>query len=153
MMGAAAASALAAGRADVGFTDPERFTDAGPNAVERERTQRLLREHIEHLAARLPDGQVLRVQVSDIDLAGVFDPFIDGGVRVVGRVADAPRITLRYTLSAGDRALASGEARLTDMAYLERGVGPHRGSPLEYERRLLDDWFAEQVLPKAQSVR
>ena len=144
------APALASGRAEVRWAEASHFTDAGFGAREIERTQRVLGTHIERLAARLPDGQVLAVEVRDVDLAGELEMFSFDQLRVLGRAPDRPRLDLRFELRAGDDVLQRGEAVLTDLAYLQRGVGMRRGEPLEHERRLLDRWFDEQIASAAR---
>lgn len=142
--------ALASGRAEVRWAEPSHYTDAGFGAREIERTQRVLGAHIERLAARLPDGQVLAVEVRDVDLAGRLEMLTADQLRVLGRAPDRPRLDLRFELRAGDEVVRRGEAVLTDLAYLDRGVGMRRGEPLEHERRLLDRWFDEQIAPAAR---
>lgn len=145
-----AGPAAATGRADVQYVAAERFTDAGFGPRELARTQRVLSAHLAQLARRLPDGQVLRVEVRDIDLAGTLEMLAFDQLRVLGGAPDRPRLDLHYELSDGTQLLASGEAVLTDLGYLERGrVGQRRGEPLEHERRLLDRWFAEHIVPEA----
>ena len=144
------APALASGRAEVRWAEPSHFTDAGFGAREIERTQRVLGAHIERLAERLPDGQVLAVEVRDVDLAGELEMFTADQLRVLGRAPDRPRLDLRFELRAGGEVLRHGEAVLTDLAYLDRGVGLRRGEPLEHERRLLDRWFDEQIISAGQ---
>jgi hypothetical protein len=150
---ATAGGAQAVGRAEVRFVDPQGYTDAGFGAIERERTQRQLAAHFDRLARRLPDGQVLKVAMLDIDLAGELDTLAFDHVRVLGRLPDRPRLAMSFQVLAGDRVLEQGETVLTDSAYLERGPGRYRDQPLAYERRLLDDWFAAQVAPKAGAAR
>jgi Protein of unknown function (DUF3016) len=70
----AAGAAQAVGRVEVRYVQPERFSDAGFGAVERERTLKVLSQHFDRLAQRLPDGQLLQVEVTDVDLAGEVDP-------------------------------------------------------------------------------
>lgn len=147
-----AAAAQASGRAEVRYVQPERYADAGFGAVEQERTQRVLTAHFDRLAQRLPDGQVLRVDVTDVDLAGEVDTLAFHRVRVLGQLPDAPRLGLKYELRQGEQVLAQGEERLTDLAYLDRSRGLRRDEPLPYEGRLLDRWFSER-LAKPAGVR
>jgi hypothetical protein len=143
-----AAGALhAAGLVDVHFVEPARYADAGRTPAERERTLKVLGEHLKQLGARLPDGQRLRVDVLDIDLAGTLEPRRAVEVRVLRGRADVPAMTLRWTLSEGSRTLKSGEERITDLDYLERGGRLPPAGDLAYDRALLDRWFAERVAP------
>ncbi|MDH5340573.1 MAG: DUF3016 domain-containing protein [Rubrivivax sp.] len=148
---ALAGNAHAVGSADVHFVNPQAYTDAGFGPVENERTQRRLAARLERLAQQLPDGQVLQVQVQDIDLAGETGTLaLHEHRRVLGRLPDRPRLTLSFQLLAGDQVLKQGQDVLTaDMDYLTR-VGTLRpGTPLEFEGRLLDEWFAQRVAPVA----
>jgi hypothetical protein len=147
-----AGNALAVGSADVHFLNPQAFTDAGFGPVENERTQRRLAARFERLAQQLPDGQVLQVDVQDIDLAGETDTLaLHEHTRVLGRVPDRPRLTLSFQLRAGDQVLGQGKDVLTtNMDYLARAGTMLRRAPLAFEGRLLDDWFAQRVAPLAE---
>lgn len=150
LLALAASLPAAAGRAEIRWAEPAHFADAGFGAREIERTQRVLGAHIERLAGRLPAGQTLAVEVRDVDLAGRLEMFAFDQLRVLGGAPDRPRLDLHFELRAGDAVLQRGDAVLTDLAYLHRGVGVRRGEPLEHERRLLDRWFDEQIAPAAR---
>ena len=47
--------------------DIERFADIGRNPADRERAMKALRQHMESLAPRLPDGQTLKLEVLDVE--------------------------------------------------------------------------------------
>lgn len=149
----AAAGAQAAGRAEVRYIAPEKFADAGFGALELERTQRVLTSHFERLAKRLPDGQVLRVDVTEVDLAGEVDTLAFHRVRVLGQLPDAPRLGLSYELRQGDQLLSRGNERLTDLAYLDHSRVLRRDEPLAYEGRLLERWFDQRFAKPAPTVR
>lgn len=141
-----AGSVQAAGRAEVRYVEPERFTDAGFGSVELERTQKLLTHEIERLARRLPDGQVLKVAFTDVDLAGEVDWLSPQRLRVMGQVPDAPRLTLRFELTLADgQVLTRGEERLVDLSYLHRRTGLKGDTALPYESRLLGEWFETRI--------
>lgn len=140
--------AHAAGKVEVSYVQPDQFRDAGRAVIDRERTMGALTQHLQRLAKRLPDGQTLRLEVTDIDLAGEIQPsrrLID--LRVLRGGADWPRMSLRYTLLEGSRTLKSGEARLSDPAYLfSIRRAPVIDSDLVYEKRMLEAWFDEAVV-------
>lgn len=138
----ATSAAQATGRAEVRYVAPDRFTDAGFGAVERERTQSLLTRQIEKLATRLPDGQVLKVEFTDVDLAGEFDWLSPHRLRVMGQLPDAPRLALRFELTKDGQVVARGEEQLRDMSYLVRRSGLKSSDPLPYESRMLSEWFS-----------
>jgi len=144
-----ATQALAAGSTEVSYLHPEKFTDAGFGAFERNRTLRSLTEHFEVLAKRLPDGQILRVEVLNIDLAGEIWPRTPSEVRVLRGRADWPHMSLRYTVLDGSGTIKAGETHLADMNYLFNLRGDHRHGDLPYEKRMLDRWFNEQIVVAA----
>ena len=143
----APAPAVAAGRVEVSFVEPEQFADVGWGSIDRERNLQVLEQHFQGLARRLPDAQTLRVEVLDVDLAGEPRPGAIHDWRILRGGADWPRITLRYVLDEGGRVLASGEERVSDMNYLfGRSPGSEYG-PLPYERRLIEHWFQQRLQP------
>jgi Protein of unknown function (DUF3016) len=136
--------AQAAGRADVRFIEPERYADIGWSRSDRDATLDGLKRHFERLAASLPDGQTLVVEVTDVDLAGETEPAHSWGVRVLRGRTDIPKMTLRYTLNAATGPLKRGDAQLSDMDYF---FGLPRGDGLAYEKRMLDRWFQQTFGP------
>lgn len=141
----ATGSAQAVGRAEVSFVQPEKFSDAGFGALERERTLKMLAQHFDRLAQRLPDGRVLKVSVTDVDLAGEVDTLAVHRIRVMGQLPDAPRMSLKFELLQGDQPLARGEEQLIDMAYQFGQFRGRREEPLAYEARMLERWFDERI--------
>jgi hypothetical protein len=147
---AAAASSFAAhaaGSVQVNFIQPEKFSDVRDSYLRSERYLELLKENIS--AAALPylaDGQTLKVDVLDVDLAGEVRPGARPyDVRVLKGGADWPRIQMRWALEAGGQTVKSGDATVQDMAYLQRVIGsPGSQDALRYERRMLDDWAKQQ---------
>jgi len=139
-----------AGSASVVFIDSERYTDAAHShsfvASERDRAEvRLdIERHLQQLAERsLPVGDVLTVEVLDIDLAGYFQTSrLRNGydVRIVRDIA-SPRLKLRYTLMHDDQMLDSAEEQLTDLGFLTRTNRYPVDDRLRYEKAMLDDWF------------
>ena len=144
---AAAASwpAHAAGTVRVNYVKPETFADTGHSRGERERTLAALTGHFEQLAKRLPDGQTLKLDVKQVDLAGELKPTRTGEeLRVLNGGADWPHIVLHYTLLAGANTLKTGDADLSDMNY-QFGIRPAgmQREPLAYEKRMIDTWFGK----------
>lgn len=148
-----AGAAHAVGRAEVRYVTPEKFADAGFGAIEKERTQQALTAHFNRLARHLPDGQVLRVDITDVDLAGEVDSFSMHRLRVMGQLPDAPRLGLKFELRQGEQLLAQGEDQLTDLMYLERRLNRRDDGPLVYEGRLLNEWFDTRIKTVASAVR
>jgi hypothetical protein len=150
-LAAAAVPLAVAGSATVSFVEPDRFGDAGFSPIERQANLQALERHFQSLAQRrLPSDQTLKVEVLDVDLAGVERPSFRAGrdLRILRGGADAPHITLRYTLEGNGRTLGSGEETLSDLNYLRGVVGGDDNEPLRYERRMLDKWFQTRLVER-----
>lgn len=134
------ATAQAAGTVNVRWVDPANFSDVSRSPIDRERELQALGEFIGKLGKHLPDGQVLNIEVTDLNLAGEMNPFSWREVRVLRGRADWPKMELRYTLESGGRTLKSGQAQLADMNYLFQPRSDHFG----YEKRMVERWLKEE---------
>jgi len=143
-LGVATLAAQAAGTVEVNFVDPERYSDIGRDNLDREHAMDVLQRHLKALGTKLPDGQTLKLDVLDVDLAGELRLQRRGDEkRVLKGSADFPRMSIRYTLTAGDQTLKSGEDKLADMAYLHHGGRLPDLRALDYELRMVDEWFGK----------
>lgn len=141
-----AAGSAAAG-AKVTFVQPEKFTDLPFSTWDREDVLKDLRAHFDKLAAKLPAGQQLNVEVTDVDLAGRTWPsrFSGRDIRILNGGADWPRISLRYTITQDGQVVKSGQEDLADMSYLQHMTRFASDDSLAYEKRMLDRWFRERI--------
>lgn len=150
-LGVAAAVAAAAGRVEVVYVDPEKFSDVrdGYTQIPEARAFFLdeLRRHIGRRAAtRLAAGETLRVTITDVHLAGDYQARTPNttNVRIVREVTPA-RIDLRFRLERVDgTVVVAGERRLRSTGY-PVGVGIDPSDPLAYEKVLLDDWLRSDL--------
>ncbi|WP_426103539.1 DUF3016 domain-containing protein [Massilia sp. TSP1-1-2] len=138
-----AAGAASAGTASVSFANPDQFADLPRDAYQREQVLADLGEHFGVLAARLPAGQEMKVEVLDVDMAGRSWP---GGwgmreLRVLDGGADWPHIKFRYTISHDGKVVKGGDEMLHSMDYLSRLNRYSSGDTLRYEKQMLDTWF------------
>lgn len=141
----AAGSAQAVGRAEVNFVQPEKYADAGFGSLERQRNLKLVADQFERLARRLPDGQVLKVEVTDLDLAGEVDTLSLHRIRVMGQLPDAPRLSMRFELLQDGRVLAAGQEDVVDGTYALGATHLLGTGPLPYEARMLERWFDRRL--------
>lgn len=139
------AAAHAAGAVQVTFVKPENFADMRDRAWRVEdNVQKLEKVIVEAATPYVGDGQTLKIEVMDVDLAGETRPGARAtDVRVLRGRADWPRITLRWSLERAGSAPRTGEAVVQDMSYLERSPRPMNYNHLVFERRMLDEWFRE----------
>ncbi|UVW29241.1 DUF3016 domain-containing protein [Massilia sp. H6] len=146
--------ALGAGAASAGVTvdyvESDKFADLPFAPWEREAVLRELADHFTHLGKSLPPGYDLKVEITEIDLAGREYPNLRSGreLRVLKGMADWPMIELRYTLVNNGQVVDSGNARLQDMAYLDRISRFSDHDSLRYEKRMIEDWFNQTFVRK-----
>lgn len=155
VFGLAAVGAICAGdapkpapRAEVAFVHPENFTDVKDDMIGTEKgrdaTLGLLREYLVSRSGHyVPEGQLLTVTVTDVDLAGEFEPWHGGNSQDIRIVKDiyAPKIDLSFKLAdASGKVLQEGTRQLRDLAFLMK-LSINRDDPLRHEKTLLDDWL------------
>lgn len=147
VMVCAIASVNAAAAATVTFINPEKMTDVPRFASDRESMEMIFRDHLNVLASKLPEGQQLKVEFIDIDLAGDVFPRVPlRDIRVMKGQADWPRIHLRYSIEQDGKVLRSGDRELADPNYL-MGSRSYNQDLYGHEKQLLDDWFRKEVIP------
>ena len=135
----------------VTFQDPENFTDVKDDqfGTEKGREQYLseLRKHIERRAESLiPEGQTLRVTVTNVDMAGDFEPWRGpqfSDVRIVKDIYP-PRIDLSYELVDSDGAVVKeGSAELRNLSFQQTITLSH-DDELRYEKDMLTNWLRRE---------
>lgn len=156
-VGLAAAAAVSAAtpqtssRAEVTFSDPDKFTDAseGPRGSDIRRDVVLdeIKSYIQDRANRfVPEGQKLSVTITDIDLAGEVEPWRTRSqdVRIVKEIY-MPRIDLNFKLTDSSGAvIKEGQRHLSDMNFMQKLNPIDRNDPRVHEKALIDDWLRRE---------
>lgn len=139
-------------RVDVVFTEADKFTDvrdgafgdseSGRNAILGE-----LRDYFVKQAGRLlAPGQMLKITVTDVDLAGEYEPWRGpqwDNVRIVKDIYP-PTIKLAFQLTGADgQVLKKGDRVLRDLAFMMT-LSIDRNDSRRYEKALIDDWLREE---------
>lgn len=136
-------------RAEVVFLEPEKFTDlrASHMSTDRDRDGYLeqIREFLLSQARHyVPEGCLLAVTISDVDMAGEFEPWLGprwDEIRIVKDIYP-PRISLAFRVTdAEGKVLKQGERKLRDFAFMMRIRMPSDNDPLRFEKALLEDWL------------
>lgn len=151
----AARSLPANGPVNVHWTDPAEFSEIrySHNRWEAKRGDwvRSLAKYIQTRAARrLLQGQSLDVTITDIELAGNYEPWRGPQAYSVRFVRDIypPRIRLSFKLSdASGRVVSEGDRTLTDFAFLLHSSYGNSSDPLRYEKHLLNSWMTQELAP------
>jgi hypothetical protein len=147
----------AAATATVEFVKPDEFTDAGRrhSYVDRDATLEAIRRHlVEQAAKRLPADESLAISVTDVDLAGSFEPWqrFSNEIRVVKDIYP-PKIDLRFRLTRADGSVVKeGERTLRDPGFLSSPTS-YPSDNLKYEKTMLDEWISREFFdtPRAAS--
>lgn len=145
---------LAGGAASAGvtvnFVKPENYPDMPFSPVDRDATLKDIGDYITSLGKNLPDGTDVRIDVTDLDLAGRLEPSRRGDrdIRIMRGGADWPRMTLHYSVESGGKVIKGGDAQLQDMDYQFHASRLTDGDPLRYEKRMIDDWFYSTIAPR-----
>lgn len=144
-------------RAEVVFVQPEKFTDVGDSYSPTDRQREVLlgqiKRHIEERAApHVATGHRLAISITDVDMAGGFEPWRGprvGNIRIV-RNSYPTRIVLSYRLTGADgKLIGEGNRVLSDLAYLHNIE--YRDDLLRYEKKLLDDWLEREFARPGRS--
>ncbi|MDH0866574.1 DUF3016 domain-containing protein [Mitsuaria sp. GD03876] len=149
-----AMASVAQAQAEVNFIKPENFSDIGWIASDRENAMKQLGDHFKALAARELPGKQLKIDVTDVDLAGEIEPRARIDRLRILRSVTIPRMSFTYTLSENGQVLKSGKADIKDMDY-QNGIGNRYfdSEPLRYEKKMIDDWMAKELLGKSRIDR
>ena len=136
------------GKTEVVFFEPEKFADVRDGAFgdsERARNDILgeLRTYIVKQANRLlAPGQLLKITVTDVDLAGEVEPWHANAndIRIVREIYP-PSIVLAFKLTdAEGNVIAEGDRKLRDMDFMMK-LSINRDDPRRYEKSMIDDWL------------
>ncbi len=144
-------SAEPAGAVKVNFVDTDNFTDFTDSYSFPDRGRasyiKELAKYIERRAEhRLNPDLNLEVVITDIDMAGEFEPWHGPRVQDVRIVKSLypPRINLSFRLTRPDgTVVAEGNRRLRDLSFMY-SVRLNDNDPLRYEKELLDSWIRRE---------
>jgi len=143
--------AQADSRVSVTFVDPQQFTDLKEQDGDVTSPQLLgeLKDFINQTGERsIPADMHLAVRVTDVDMAGRFEPWRGpefDHVRIVKSLYP-PRIKLEFSLTdARGKVVSAGERVLTDLVFQTRNAFAQPADDhLRYEKDILRDWFRSE---------
>jgi hypothetical protein len=148
-------------RIAVDWTNPADFSEAKMSygtGLGREAPDEWLGNLAKHLRSRadrmLPSGQNLQVTFTNVQRAGIYEPWRGPRLDDVRIIKDLypPRIDLSFTLTdAAGSVIKQGTRELRDPSFLQRGR-LNETDPLRFEKRMLDDWLRREF-PNAEDAR
>jgi hypothetical protein len=136
---------------EVTFVAPEKFADVKEDSMESERGRDALlsqlKDHLVMQGARiLAPNQRLEIKVTEVDLAGDFEPWRGINYQDVRIVKDIypPRMNLEFRLIGADgKVLSEGKRELRDLGYL-MSIVPPTSDPLRYDKEMLSNWLRRE---------
>jgi len=138
-------------RVGITFVQAENYTDCKDEYTDSGRA----REHIlaelqgafEKLAPRyVAEGQRLEIKVTDVDLAGDFEPWRNLGYEDIRYMRDIypPRMELEFRLIGADgKVVREGKRKLRQLGYMMTASFPS-WDPLRYDKEMLRDWMRQE---------
>ena len=134
-----------AGKVTVEWANPDDYRDIRPTNESRkrfkERTFKDLEQFVNKLATELPQGYQLKLNVTNLDLAGNVEFGRTQQIRIVRQI-HFPRIDFDYQLvDEKEQALVSDKVSLKDLGFLNHIKSNLTSKPLGYEKRMLKEWF------------
>jgi hypothetical protein len=136
-------------RISVIFVEPQKFTDVkqnswGDNSPELlDQIQRFMCDTGESCVSA---GLHLEIKVTDITLAGQFEPWHGSqfdDVRIVRSIyPPCFKLDFRLTNEKGD-VVKEGTREITDLTFQMRSAWP-LSDPLRYEKDMMRDWFSQE---------
>jgi hypothetical protein len=139
-------------RVSVTFVEPERFTDVKDSVLGSDSGRAGLLAELEGFlraagARQVPAGLSLTIHVTDVDLAGEFEPGRGpqfDRVRIMREIYP-PRIDLEFRLTDSQGTVVrEGRRQLRDHLYLTRAALGD-SDRLRYETDLLGDWLRQEL--------
>lgn len=136
----------------VEFVDAEKFSDVADAFTPTEKGQAANLEQINHYVQKraakyLAEDQKLEVTFTNIDLAGEFEPWGQGGhddIRVVKGIYP-PRFDLSFRLMDGEgNVVKEGTRELRDLGFM-MNLRLNNSDPIRYEKTMLDDWMRKEL--------
>lgn len=149
--GQAADAAKPGTQVTVTYVAPEKFSDVRDDMTgtdrDRDRVLDEIRTHFESMARNyLAAGQTLEIQVTDVDLAGDFEPWHGinfDQIRILKEIYP-PRMNLEFRLlDAQGRVVSEGKRRLQNLGYL-MSIGMTGQDRLRHDKDLIRDWMRQE---------
>lgn len=156
-----------AGRVHITWQAYDTYRDIKPVNQSRGNFQRsVFKEfdrHFEKLANDLPQDHILKLTITDVDLAGMVFPNtvpipIRGGFINMGqtgmdiRVMEAihfPRLQFDYQLlDESGNTLLTDTVNLKDMGFMDRSTTRTQTRAFVYEKHMISRWYRETIAPE-----
>lgn len=138
-------------KVEISFVAPEKFTDVKNGSMDSERGRdALLNQLKEHLVTQgskyLSPDQRLEIKVTEVDLAGDFEPWRGpdfNDIRIVKEIYP-PRVNLEFRLIGADgKVVSEGKRQLRDLSYLQT-ISLPTSDTLRHDKEMLSNWLRQE---------
>ena len=141
------------GPVSVTWDDPANFTEIrySLNKYESRRGNWVeqLAQHLRDRAEkRLPPGEQLQVNITNIERAGAYEPWRGVQFYDTRFILDVypPRMSFDYRrIGADGTVIAQGQREIRDMGYLITANPYFNSDALRYEKALIDRWISQEL--------
>lgn len=131
--------------------EPKNYRDVrSPNGGQKSYQENIfyqLDKHFQKSAKKfLPEGFTLKIKVTDLNLAGDtrFHTIGHNEVRLV-KPMYWPSMKFEYELYEGDELVKTDMVKIKDVSFMERSSIGRKSQGLYYEKRLITDWFKDEI--------
>jgi len=130
----------------VEWVSPENFKDAYSSSIKSDKSRQVVLDDLQKFieaqaSAELAEGQNLKISVTEVDLAGEYEPWIGNGDMRIMRDTYFARIDFTYELSdAAGTIVKQGSAKLVNKL-IAKPVMPDRDEMEPYLRDSIREWF------------
>lgn len=140
------------GTVDVTFVAPENYTDVKDDYMDTEKGRDAildqLKTHLVTTGARyLKADERLEIKVTEVDLAGDFEPWRGPRLQDVRIVKDLypPRVNLEFRLLGADgKVISEGKRDLRNLGYLMTSSPFPTSDPLRHDKEMLTNWLRQE---------
>jgi len=135
-----------AAKTEIKWTNPDKYRDIRAGDENRkaykERVFSIFEKHFAKLAEKLPAEQTLKIEITDVDLAG--DVNIGSLVNRIRIITDLyfPSMKFSYQLINADKSVVkSADVSLKDMNFMYVNNFRYRNQSFSYDKKMIADWF------------
>lgn len=146
----ATAATLSAGTSTIEWVKPDKYSDVGSSFGSNDKFDQFKKEiesYVERVAEKeLPDGAVLKLTVTNVDLAGEFEPGrLNEDVRIMREIYP-PKMSFSYTLQHDGKVVSEGKENLSDIDFtFDVGRRVFDQDQFSYEKEMLGEWLRNEL--------
>ncbi|NMP31774.1 DUF3016 domain-containing protein [Thalassotalea sp. M1531] len=140
---------------EIEWLEPDSYRDLHPGGNAREKFRENVFAELEQtfndLVTELPNDQVMKIVVRDIDLAGYVNTESKTRRKRFISAKYFPRIKFTYKLfDAAGSVIKAGGVNLKKPDFIQTAKDSYKDTVFGYEKQMIDEWFAFTFAPREQ---